>query len=64
MFTVVTENLNYSEQGLANIFSKYFPTEALRKEYARKPERIGNRVYANRMGNGSEQSGDGYRFRR
>ncbi len=62
-FTVVQENMNYSEQGLAATFSKYFPTAELRKQYARKPEKIGNRVYANRMGNGPESSGDGYLLR-
>lgn len=62
-FTVTLENMNYSAQGLANTFSKYFPTEALRVQYARQPAKIGNRVYANRMGNGSEASGDGYRLR-
>lgn len=63
LFSISVENMNYSEQGLSQYFSKYFPTQELRKEYARKPERIGNRVYANRMGNGPESSGDGYRYR-
>jgi putative chitinase len=43
-------------------FKKYFPNEALAKQYERKPEKIANRVYANRMSNGDEASGDGYRF--
>jgi putative chitinase len=62
-FKAFTENLNYSAQGLRTIFGKYFPTEALAKQYERQPEKIGNRVYANRMGNGDEASGDGYKFR-
>jgi putative chitinase len=62
-FTVLRENLNYSAQGLQNIFRKYFPTEQLAQQYARKPEQIANRVYANRMGNGDEKSGDGWQFR-
>lgn len=58
----ISENLNYSESGLLKIFKKYFtPAEA--KEFARKPEKIANRVYANRMGNGDEASGDGFKFR-
>lgn len=62
-FTVTVENMNYSEAGLASTFGKYFPTAELRKQYARQPAKIGNRVYANRMGNRSEASGDGYKFR-
>lgn len=61
-FTVFSENLNYSETGLLKVFKKYFNAEQA-KEYARKPEKIANRVYANRMGNGPEESGDGWRFR-
>ena len=57
------ENLNYSARGLRITFKKYFPTEDLAKEYARNPEKIANRVYANRMGNGNEASGDGYKYR-
>lgn len=59
----VAENLNYSAVRLCQIFPKYFPTAALANMYDRKPALIGNRVYANRMGNGDEQSGDGYRYR-
>lgn len=62
-FTVLTENLNYSHQGLKTVFPKYFPTDALAASYARNPEKIANRVYANRMGNGDEASGDGWKFR-
>jgi putative chitinase len=61
-FNFVKENLNYSAKGLMGTFKKYFPTEALAKEYERKPEKIANRVYGNRMGNGDEASGDGYKF--
>ena len=61
-FTAVKENLNYSAKGLMGTFKKYFPTEALAKQYERKPEMIANKVYANRMNNGPEESGDGYRF--
>ena len=61
-FNFVKENLNYGAKGLMNTFKKYFPTEDLAKEYERKPEKIANRVYANRMGNGDENSGDGYKF--
>lgn len=63
LFSKTTENMNYSAVGLRDYFSRHFPTEAIRAEYARKPERIGNRAYANRMGNGPESSGDGYRYR-
>jgi putative chitinase len=62
-FKVFSENLNYSDKGLAGIFKKYFPTLASTAGYARKPEKIANKVYANRMGNGPESSGDGYKFR-
>ena len=62
-FKVFNENLNYSAQGLRSIFGKYFTTEALAKAYERQPEKIANRVYGNRMGNGDEASGDGYKFR-
>jgi putative chitinase len=62
-FRVTSENLNYSAKGLAGIFKKYFPTEAAATPYARQPQKIANKVYANRMANGSEASGDGYKFR-
>ena len=62
-FTVLTENLNYSAKGLMGIFKKYFPDEATALAYQRQPEKIANRVYANRMGNGPESSGDGWKFR-
>ena len=62
-FKVVNENLNYSAKGLLGIFKKYFPTQALAESYQRKPEKIANRVYASRMGNGDEASGEGFKFR-
>ena len=62
-FKATQENLNYSAKGLMGIFKKYFPTQALADAYARKPEKIANRVYASRMGNGPESSGDGFKFR-
>lgn len=61
-FSVFIENLNYSRQGLLTVFKKYFTPETA-KQYARHPEKIANRVYANRMGNGDEASGDGWRYR-
>ena len=64
-FMAIKENLNYRWQTLRKIFPKYFPTDELAQEYAGKPnkaEAIANRVYANRMGNGPESSGDGYRY--
>jgi putative chitinase len=61
-FKVVSENLNYGAAGLQSIFKKYFTPESA-KEFERKPERIANIVYANRMGNGNQASGEGYKFR-
>jgi putative chitinase len=57
------ENLNYSWQGLRKIFKKYFRTDAEARAFHRQPERIANRVYGSRMGNGPEASGDGFRYR-
>ena len=62
-WTVFEENLYYSAQGLAKVFPKYFPTLESAVPYAKKPEMIANRIYANRMGNGDEASGDGYKYR-
>ena len=64
-FNVLKENLNYKWESLRRVFPKYFPTDELAKQYASKPnkqEAIANRVYANRMGNGPEPSGDGWRY--
>jgi putative chitinase len=57
------ENLNYSAKALRAVFGKYFKTQDEADKYARKPEKIANRVYANRMGNGDEASGDGWKYR-
>jgi putative chitinase len=62
-FRLTQENLNYSAKGLMGIFKKYFPTLALANAYARQPQKIANRVYGNRMGNGPETSGEGFKFR-
>ena len=60
-FKAVTENLNYSADGLKKIFGKYFPGDAT--AYARNPQKIASKVYANRMGNGDESSKEGFKFR-
>lgn len=68
-FSKFTENLNYSTDGLLTVFPKYFkkadgtPDRALAEKYARNPEKIGSRVYASRMGNGNEESKEGFKFR-
>ncbi len=59
---IIKENLNYSAQGLMKTWPRRFPTLAEARTYARNPEKIANRVYASRMGNGNEASGDGFRF--
>jgi len=61
-FVFIKENLNYKAASLMKTFAKYFPTADIAAQYANKPERIANRVYANRMGNGDEASGDGWRY--
>jgi putative chitinase len=61
-FTAVVENLNYSAQRLLQVFPKYFKNVDV-NAYARNPQKIGSRVYANRMGNGDEASGDGFSYR-
>jgi putative chitinase len=61
-FTAIKENLNYRAVTLRKVFPKYFPTDELAQQYANKPQMIANKVYANRMGNGDESSGDGYRY--
>ena len=64
-FRAIKENLNYRPATLRKLFSKYFPTDALASQYCAMPnkqEAIANRIYANRMGNGPEESGDGYRY--
>lgn len=62
-FKFVRENLNYSASALRAVFGRHFPTDEIAEQYARQPERIANRAYGNRMGNGNEASGDGWKFR-
>lgn len=64
-FTALRENLNYKPATLRKIFPKYFPNDQIANEYCSRPnkqEAIANKVYANRMGNGDEASGDGWRY--
>jgi putative chitinase len=62
-FKAVNENLNYGAKGLMTTFKKYFPTEALAKQYERKPELIASKVYGGRMGNGVEATKEGWKFK-
>ncbi len=62
-FKAITENLNYGPVALMSTFKKYFSDLSKADAYARKPEKIANRVYADRMGNGPESSGDGFKYR-
>jgi putative chitinase len=62
-FKRLKENLNYKWESLRKVFPKYFPTDELAQEYAHEQEKIANRVYGGRMGNGDESSGDGSRYR-
>lgn len=62
-FKAFAENLNYGASGLTTTFKKYFTTTEKALLYERKPEKIANLVYGNRMGNGDEASGDGFKFR-
>ena len=62
-FKFKSENLNYSTKGLLATFPKYFKQSGLAEAYARNPERIASRVYADRIGNGAEGTGDGWKFR-
>lgn len=61
-FKFLKENLNYRAPSLRKVFPKYFPDDAIAARYANKPEMIANRVYGGRMGNGPEESGDGFRY--
>ena len=61
-FVFLKENLNYKWASLRKVFPKYFPTDELAQAYEKQPERIANRIYGSRMGNGDEASGDGFRY--
>jgi putative chitinase len=61
-YRALKENLNYKAASLRKVFPKYFPDDAIAAQYANKQEMIANRVYGNRMGNGPEESGDGFRY--
>jgi putative chitinase len=61
-YRAIKENLNYKWESLRRVFPKYFTTDNLAQAYAHNQEMIANRVYANRMGNGPEDSGDGYKY--
>ena len=61
-FKAIKENLNYRAESLCRVWPKYFPNIDVARQYAQQPERIANRAYANRMGNGPEESGDGWKF--
>ena len=62
-FIFLTENLNYKAESLVKVFPKYFKDLATAKVYEKKPEKIANKIYADRMGNGNELSGDGFKYR-
>lgn len=62
-FTAISENLNYKWESLMRVFPKYFPTKEMAQKYAHNQPAIANRVYANRMGNGPESSGDGFKYK-
>lgn len=59
----IRENLNYKAESLTKVWPKYFPNIAIANQYAKQPEKIANRAYANRMGNGPESSGEGWAYR-
>jgi putative chitinase len=61
-FTFLKENLNYKAESLMRVWPRYFPNMEIANQYAHKQEEIANRAYANRMGNGPEESGDGSKF--
>lgn len=62
-YSTLTENLNYRAETMRKVFPKYFPNQALAESCVGHPDKLANKVYGNRMGNGNEASGDGYRFR-
>ena len=61
-FRAIKENLNYKAESLCKVWPRYFPNIDVARQYAQQPEKIANRAYANRMGNGPEESGDGWKF--
>ncbi len=61
-FKILKENLNYRAESLRRVWPRHFPTDEIAQLYAKQPEKIANRAYANRMGNGDEDSGDGWKF--
>ena len=61
-YRAIRENLNYKAASLTKVWPRYFPTMEIALAYEKKPEKIANRAYANRMGNGPEESGDGWRY--
>ncbi len=61
-FRFLKENLNYRAESLVRVWPRHFPNIDIAKQYAKKPEKIANKAYANRMGNGDESSGDGWKF--
>lgn len=62
-FKTLQENLHYSANGLKAVWGSRFPNDEIANRYANKPDMIANKVYANRMGNGDEESGDGWKYR-
>lgn len=62
-FRIMEENLNYSADALLKVFPKYFKDMQQAKQYARNPDKIANLIYANRMGNGDQSSGDGFKYK-
>jgi putative chitinase len=62
-FKLLEENLNYSAKALMNTWPSRFPTEEMANQYARNPEKIANKVYGGRMGNGTEETGEGWKYR-
>jgi putative chitinase len=61
-FTILRENLNYRWESLRKVWPRHFTTDEIAKQYERQPQKIANRAYANRMGNGPESSGDGWKY--
>jgi putative chitinase len=62
VYRAIKENLNYKAESLVRVWPRHFPTIEIARQYERQPERIANRAYGNRMGNGPEESGDGWRY--